>query len=135
MSYIDWTDDFSVGVEKIDRQHKKLVEMINELYEDMVGQKALAGQFDMVERMIAYTEYHFKYEEDLMQQTDFSGYASHKIEHEKFVKKVLEVKERLANKEAVLGIEIMSFLKQWLKHHILKTDKKYSEHFNSHGIK
>ncbi len=135
MSYIDWTDDFSVKVEKIDLQHKKLVEMINELYESMFAKKEQILQIEIGEKMVDYADYHFKTEEEFMQKTNFPGYASHKIEHEKFVKKALEIKERLDKKGLVLSIEIMEFLKQWLKHHILSTDKKYSEHFNSHGIK
>jgi hemerythrin-like metal-binding protein len=135
MSYIDWTDDFSVKVEKIDLQHKNLVAMINELHENMTVHKEQSVQLEIVQKMIAYTDYHFKTEEQLMQETDFPGSANHKVEHEKFVKKALEIKERLDKKGLVLSIEILSYLKQWLKHHILNTDKKYSDHFNAHGIK
>ncbi len=135
MSYIDWTDDFSVKVEKIDLQHKNLVAIINELHENMTVHKEQSVQLEIVQKMIAYTDYHFKTEEQLMQETDFPGSANHKVEHEKFVKKALEIKERLDKKGLVLSIEILSYLKQWLKHHILNTDKKYSDHFNAHGIK
>jgi hemerythrin len=35
MAFIDWKPEYSVGHAEIDQQHRKLVEIINSLYEAM----------------------------------------------------------------------------------------------------
>ncbi|MDZ7764928.1 MAG: hypothetical protein U5K00_10925 [Melioribacteraceae bacterium] len=39
MAYIDWSEDLSVGNLSIDFEHKRLVQIINELYDAMTNGK------------------------------------------------------------------------------------------------
>ncbi len=127
MALISWNDNFSVNNALIDSQHKKLVTLVNELHDSMKagkGKDALAKTFY---ELINYTKEHFETEERMMQKVNFSGYATHKKEHDTLTKEVLDLKEKFDAGKTMLSIEVLNFLKNWLTVHILDTDKQYAD--------
>ncbi len=134
MALINWTADFSVKVNEIDEQHKVLVGFVNDLHDAMKVGKGKEVIDDIISGLVEYTLFHFGHEENLMKKTGYSEYSQHLQEHKKLVESVTKYKSDLKNGSMTSPIEIMNFLKSWLTNHILKTDKKYSAHFNSKGI-
>ena len=135
MEWIKWSNQYSVNVKKIDEQHKKLVEMINELYNAMSNEgKGNDVLGKIIERLAEYAVYHFGTEEDLFKKFTYPGYAAHKTEHEGFVAKVVDFQDKFNKKTVLLTIEVLQFLKDWLLNHILKTDKTYTSFLNQNGI-
>lgn len=134
MTYLIWSPDYSVNVKEIDEQHKKLFGIINTLYQAMHDEKGREIQSTVIAEMIDYANTHFKTEEKYMLQFNFAWYHEHKIEHERYTKKTLELKERLENAGFVLTLEILNFLKDWWQGHVLQTDRNYSELFNDKGL-
>ncbi|MCW3982363.1 MAG: bacteriohemerythrin [Candidatus Bathyarchaeota archaeon] len=135
MPLLQWNDNFSVGVAEIDAQHKNLVSYLNDLHFAMTQGKGNSILKSLLDRLVGYTQVHFATEEKYMKQWNYPGYVYHKGEHEVFVKKVAEFKTKFEGGQAVLSIEILSFLKDWVVKHIQGTDKKYGPFFNKHGLK
>ena len=134
MEIIPWREEFSVNIMLIGMQHKELVMMINNLYDAMKEKKGQEVLCKLVDRMVEYARVHFDNEEKAMLKYEYIGYPSHKIEHDKFVAKTMELQKRLNEKTLVLSLEVISFLKEWLSSHILVTDKKYVPHLTSKGM-
>lgn len=134
MEYFEWSDELSVNVKEIDTQHKMLVSMINSLREAMIAGKGRDVQKVTIEEMVDYATTHFATEEKYMQAFGYSEYSEHKREHDSFVAKALELKDRVSRAGFVLTLEILEFLKSWLKNHIRGTDKRYQKCFNEHGL-
>jgi len=135
MALITWDDSFSVSVIELDRQHQKLVSMINELHEAMGQGKGKDALGMIIKRLVDYTVVHFKAEETCFDKFGYPEKDSHKKEHIDFVKKVSDFKEGFEKGKLGLSLEVMHFLCNWLQNHIKKTDKKYSQFFNEKGLK
>ncbi len=136
MPLMEWNDKLSVGVAQFDGEHKRLVGMLNDLYDAVAaghGKDVLGRTLD---GLISYTKTHFANEERYMQQHAFPALAAHKAEHDALAKQVLEVQAKYqSGATAVLSMEVMSFLKTWLVKHIQGTDKQYGPFLNQKGIK
>jgi hemerythrin len=134
MALITWNDNYSVKIKQIDDQHKKLINMLNELHDAMkvgkgkeVLEKILAG-------LIQYTVTHFAEEERLMKLHNYPDYVQHKKEHNLLMIQVNDVQKQYREGNAVLSQAVMTFLKDWLQNHIQGTDKKYAPFLNSKGV-
>lgn len=134
MSYFTWSDSLSVNNRNIDDQHKSLIGMLNSLHEAHLARKGRDVQKEIVNSMLAYSKMHFDLEEGYMQQYAYPELRSHESEHVQFTDKATQLKERLDEAGFVFTIEILEFLKEWLKSHILVSDMKYAEHFKKHGL-
>lgn len=135
MSLIDWNSSYSVNVKEIDDQHKKLIDLINKLYDEMKsghGKEALSG---VLKELVDYTKYHFQAEEKLLSKNNYPNFAAHKKEHEELTKKVEEINEKIASGKMVISSNVLTFLKDWLNNHILVEDKGYSKYLNEKGVK
>jgi len=133
--FIKWTPSLSVSVPSIDKQHKKLVSYINQLYEAMEMGKAKKIIPDLIENLADYTVYHFKHEEDLFKKYGYNKYTEHKQVHESFVNKVVEYKGKYeSGQNLAVILELSKFLKDWLVKHIMKTDHEYVEFMSEHNI-
>lgn len=136
MAYMDWSDKLSVGVDSVDAQHKRLVAMVNELFDAMKGGHGKDALGKTLDGLIQYTVYHFSYEEKLFAQTGYADAARHKAEHEALTSQVLAIQEKMKSGASfTLSMEVMEFLKNWLVNHILGSDKKFGPHLVSKGIK
>ena len=134
MAFIDWDQGYSVGIKKIDDQHKKLVTHLNNLYEAMQAGKGKDALKTVLNGLVQYTREHFSTEESLMKLYDYPGYDEHKRKHEKLAEHVVRLKQKFISGEISSPIQITNFLKDWLVKHIKGTDKSYGPFLNSKGV-
>jgi hemerythrin len=131
MSLIIWIDKYSTGFKDIDAQHKKLVNLINSLF-DAIGQKNRKTLLNQAfTELVNYAVYHFDLEEKLMIQYKYPDYANHKKEHLLFVEKVNKYLADFDKGDDKVLLKIINFLKDWLLQHIMGTDKQYIPTFQA----
>lgn len=135
MGFFDWRDDYSVGIKKIDEQHKKLVGHLNELYDSMKGGKGKETLGAVMKGLVEYTKIHFITEESLLKLYKYPEFESHKKKHEKMTDHVLQLNRKYDSGEISNPIQITNFLKDWLAKHILETDKSYGPFLNDKGVR
>jgi len=134
MSLIIWNDSLSVGINSIDDQHKKLVQMLNTLYDALEQNHGKDVIQEIFEGLTIYTNKHFAYEEELFTEYNYPESASHIADHDTLIEEVMALKEKLENGDKKINIKVMSFLKEWLTNHILKTDMACSAFLKSKGV-
>jgi len=134
MTLVIWDTSYSVKVQKCDEDHQKLFALMNSLHDAMSSGKGAQVIEKVVAELAEYTKFHFSTEEAILAKTNYPKVSEHRVQHREFVKKVEEFQKDL--KAGTLGraIPVLTFLKDWLSHHIKDTDKQYSDHVNQHGI-
>ena len=136
MPLIEWSNELSVGIDSIDEQHKKLVNMINALNDAMQtgSSNDLLGK--IFSGLAAYTQKHFAYEENMFAEYGYTDSEEHKRQHNELIAQVVELKEKfMENPQGTISADLMQFLKRWLTNHIMRTDKDYAEFLISKGVK
>ena len=135
MAYLEWNDRFNTGVSKIDLQHRRLVDFLNELYAAMQAGKGRDALGKVLKELVTYTRTHFVTEEQLMQAHGYPGFVEHKNTHQKMAQKVTDLNHQFKSGQITSPIQITNFLKNWLTKHILETDMKYAPHLKEKGVK
>jgi len=135
MPMVLWDDSYSVDIQEIDEQHKKLIEIMNELYIVLAKKDNHEEVATVLDKLVEYTKIHFAVEETLMRVFDYADYEEHKHIHDKIVTKVLNLQGRFRGGETSVGMELLHFLQDWLFDHINKIDKKYTKTFLKNGVK
>ncbi|MCK5547601.1 MAG: hemerythrin domain-containing protein [Thermoplasmata archaeon] len=132
----------SVGEDKIDEQHAKLLDQIDEIekiistFNVEIGSLRRANQF-----LFTYVKEHLAYEEEYMEKNKYPGLENHKKTHKKFIGFLqdfqIEFKEKYTSNDfssidiTALLKRIREYLKLWVNH-IKITDQKYAKWINNH---
>ena len=131
---VEWREEYSVGIEHIDDDHKKLISLLNNF--TIAYDYAMSESFekDALNELISYTKYHFDREEKMMEDNDYPDVIAHKAQHKVMIKQVEKFVQLYNDKGHDALDEISSFLSNWLINHINGTDKQYSEYLHNKGI-
>ncbi len=129
-----WGHRLQLGISSIDDQHRELVRMVNALHKAMRLKQGAAESGKILDKLAEYTVYHFKYEEELFQAHDYKAAREHAKIHADLVGKVLAFKEEFDKGRAAVSMDLMDFLTEWLRDHIMKTDKAYAPFLKSKGV-
>ena len=133
MKTIAWTDELSIGVERIDEEHKTLVAMLGDLGQAMDSGQGQQAVSLTAARMRQYAQQHFKTEESAMSETRFPLRTSHVAEHDAFIEKVLDLELDLEQGANVSATELWNFLWTWLQEHIQRADRTLGAHIRAAG--
>ncbi len=134
MAYIIWQDDYSVNVEIIDNQHKKIIELINKLQEAMLKKQTKDVLGEILNELIGYAALHFSTEEKYFKEFNYSETEAHIKEHIDFVNSVTKFNDDFKKGRLFVSMKLFKFLKSWLVEHIQVSDKKYTTLFNEKGL-
>jgi len=133
MAIFIWDDSYKTGEESIDEQHKKLVDLLNQLDESL----NIGGDphivINLLDELVEYTKFHFKDEEKFMTGHEYNekDYQDHLLVHQQFIDQINEAQKTcLADPEHITD-ELLDFLVQWLINHILLTDKQMVADINA----
>ena len=135
MALVRWTDDLSVNIQEIDRQHKELVTMINNLHNAMLQGKGKNALGQIINGLTGYIDDHFSTEEDYFNRFRYPDRRSHVSEHAEFTKKVHEFRQKVLADRQNVTIEMIDFLYDWLTNHILVRDKQYEQFLHDQGVR
>jgi hemerythrin len=128
VAFIDWSANYSVKVDAMDEQHKKLIALINELHEAMKNGQGKEVTSRVLTNLVKYTQTHFTAEEKLLEQYNYPKLGEQKQAHKGFVVKIQETEKKAATSTIGVNSDLLKFLKDWLINHIERSDKQYGEH-------
>lgn len=124
MKYFEWNDKYNIGVEIIDGQHKRLMQILDNFHNSILvenGTKVLAFILD---DLLEYSYYHFETEEPMLEKKAGYDFLSHKTYHDELINELILMKEDLVKGKFIPTIESAKQLRSWWINHILEEDKK-----------
>jgi hemerythrin len=132
MPFAKWTDEFSVGVDEIDGDHKQLLALLNDLHDAVEAGAAWDVLNKVLDGLMLYVNYHFAHEEGLFVRTDYPGYERHRRQHQALTITVQEIYQDFQDSNSeTLPDQVLEFLKNWLYEHILGSDRAFGVYYNS----
>ncbi|MEI8395501.1 MAG: bacteriohemerythrin [Rhodospirillaceae bacterium] len=121
---VEWNNDIAIGHPVIDRDHRILLGLINQIAVKQNADDPLAVRF-VLDGLVSYTFDHFEREEILMKESGYPDIERHKGIHEAMFSEIQRFISNLDESKCDISTDLASFLKGWLTTHIMQTDREY----------
>jgi hemerythrin len=117
-----WLPKYETGNTAVDRQHKRLFELVNELHNGIISGHGRETMGPTLKQLATYTLEHFATEEGFMRSTQYGNYPRHKARHDELAKQVKALIVQFDAGAMALPGTLSKFLADWLTHHIKEED-------------
>lgn len=130
-----WKDEYSVEVIEIDEQHKKLIQIINNLI-DAISNTQIKKQIiiETINNLIEYKKMHFETEEKYFHLFNYEGTLEHETAHNAFNERINTFQIKDGDDVISLAFDLVDYLEDWMIGHLMGMDKKYTRCFHEHGL-
>ena len=123
----EFKEDFRVGIDFIDDEHRRLFEIADKAY-NVLMDEFIPDKYDYIVEIINelknYAATHFKHEEEYMESIKYRRLLSQKVMHNDFLEALDKYNiydlDNENQKEVIM--EILNLLNDWLINHIYKAD-------------
>ena len=116
----------SVGVPRLDSDHKAIIGHINQLHESLRSGSEAADLGEIFDKLVAYIEWHFAREEEIMEACSYPGVALQRAEHKTFARYIYRARDMYrGNANLALARAVLNYLRDWLEDHIQVSDMAY----------
>jgi len=122
MTLLQWKEEYSVGIEAIDHEHRELIDLINRLYDEVAAAASASAVEAFFGDLFTGISAHFALEEHLMREGGYDQLSQHKADHERLLDEIRDIMDGFAEQE---GIDELS----------MRLDAWFSRHFESHDAR
>jgi hemerythrin-like metal-binding protein len=123
-----WSKILSVGIDEIDEDHRKLIQIFNILNHAVAEGESPDYLAATLEELINCTVWHFSHEERLMLKYRYPETGQHKAEHRELIQTAKELQQGILQAGKPMVDEQVEFLERWLTEHILTADGRLGSH-------
>ena len=124
MSLLQWKDEFKVGIEEVDHEHRELIGLINELHEAIQRSVDADQILESLGEIYAQISAHFALEEKMMRKMRYPAYAEHKEDHETLLDDLRDIMDDVEDDGVLNETQLISDLNRW-----------FGDHFRTHDAK
>ena len=128
-----WKEEYNTGIEEIDKQHKRLFDIANDIYVLLKNDYCIDKYnkiTEIIHELIDYVNFHFKEEEEFLLKIRYKGFFAHKVEHYDFAKRFENIDYgKIDNGQDEYIKELLNILYEWITHHILEKDIAYTKEY------
>ncbi len=130
IKYIEWRDEFSLGIPDVDHEHRELIELINELLEKIAGAGKSPEIMDYLGEILVKISSHFALEEKIMRESGYEEYFEHKRDHDRLLDEIREIMDRFEDSEKFDENEFATQLSLWFTEHFRTRDARFHKFFH-----
>lgn len=131
---VSWGDELVFGVAKIDNEHKRLMDLVNQVYRDVKSGKG--GQVDAgtFTDLFNYSKQHFADEAQFMESINYPDMEAHRVEHATFLDRLKAMDSAAKAGQSIMPVDVVSFMGSWWQSHIAGSDAKLAAYSKKNGI-
>jgi hemerythrin len=126
---IDWSDEYLIGFEEIDAQHKRLITLVNNILSKCYKHQPKEHIMEAMKILLLYTRWHFQTEDTLMRTFDYVESQEHRDEHNILIKNLMEMHKNYIDNPKNIE-ELYKFYFGWFGGHAFSSDKEMADFFN-----
>ena len=144
MAFFEWEDRFSVNVATIDKQHRRVIDLTNQLHDaiqrsnDLATKEAVMSEIatvkSVLESLTAYAQDHFATEEAYLLEHAYPELEQHQAAHRQYTERVSAYQRSFERPKERLSLELAEFLAKWWRGHILERDQRYAAFLSEKGV-
>lgn len=125
MALFRWRDALGVGVPAIDRDHRRIIDLLNRLHFMVLAGDEREAVGKVMTEVVRLTQYHFRREEALMRLADYPELEAHRAQHRAFASQVAAFDQRYRDTPESFNMhEFYDFLADWLTVHMAREDTR-----------
>lgn len=128
-----WESKYDLGVAEADRQHKKMLDMMNDVHIRSAKSRDNSSIAQALDALIEYTAVHFHWEEELFDGYGYPKSEQHKNDHKKLLNELRDHQKKIqVGDKGQIDAEMLK-LNDWLVKHILHADSDYASYIANKG--
>ena len=128
MSLIEWNDEFNLGIEEVDSEHRALVALINALHDAMSTGARRVDVVEGISQIHALVAAHFAREEAFMREARYMAYAEHKEDHEVLLDDLSDLLDGVRRGGEYDEARLSADLQYWFSGHFRTHDARLHRH-------
>lgn len=128
MALLEWKNEYAVGVEAVDHEHRELIELINSLHDRLSQPETEITVAEFLGEIYAKIAAHFALEERVMREQDYDELADHKADHERLLDDIREIMDDYELRGAFDDETLAERLKDWFGDHFRTKDSRLHKH-------
>lgn len=134
MPIVTWCDEYNVNVEKIDIQHKKMLELVNKLHSSVEERLDKQELERLLIELVEFTRMHFTTENQLMKKYDYPEFVKHQNEHNLLLQHLDNLVTAVSRGKYPTFYSDYDISSDWALVHISEFDKPLAVFLNSKNI-
>lgn len=140
MGALVWRDAWLLGIEPLDADHRKMVQLLNAVLCEGAEESAESPResngnaVPIGERMQALMDHlreHFAREEAFLEAIDYPGFAEHKRDHAIEMAELVALARRVSERgDRCVGAEGADGIKRWFFDHVIAEDQRFARYYH-----
>ncbi|GAB2181102.1 hemerythrin family protein [Denitratisoma sp. agr-D3] len=127
---MDWRPEYSVGIAAIDRQHRDILDCLNQLSSALDSKDRRILALAALHQLRALMAKHFSVEETLLEIAGYPGLDKHQAGHRDIEQRLEQLHARSEQED--ISLELVQFMREWFITHILRSDQEYARYLALH---
>jgi hemerythrin-like metal-binding protein len=135
MAFVNWSNEWKVGVRLFDSDHKRIFELINDLHESIVAGIDAARLNEALDVLDTHIAAHSKHEEDYFDNTGYPNASRHRGLHKAYSDAMANFRAEITHAAtSAQKVELLLIHKGWHLLHLQEEDKELGKFLTSKGI-
>jgi hemerythrin-like metal-binding protein len=128
MTLLQWQDNFSIGIEEVDHEHRELIGLINTLHDSLAADRSAGRVEAFLGEVLTDISAHFALEEKVMRARRYDALAAHKADHERLLDDLRDLMDEQAAGTALDDERFAARLSAWFGGHFATHDARFHRH-------